>query len=449
VWQQSYRNGKTGKTISLKKVLIISYFFPPANFAGCYRIGSWARHLHKFGYYPIIVTRTWNKDQTETTDEVIDNTFKHEKFDTYEVYRLPYHNNLRDRLHTKYGDSKYMLFRKFLTLMELILQNFSIAAIPYHSLYDFSKTLIAKEPNIKSVIVSGRPFQLFKFGDMLHRATGIKWIADYRDEWNTHQWTLDESFSKKTIRAIESRSEKKWLKTASLFTTCSDNWVQNISGYVNRPGRVVLNGYEDSLLDIPQSDDHLDTLTILHNGTMYSSQPIEIFLEGYKKFVDSTPGVKVKLLFPGVYNHPVEGERIHRNLKGYETYFSTSARIPKSELVSIMACAHLFLMVGTQGVKGHHSSKIFEYLAMKKPVILCPDDEDVMSDLMKETNGGFIANTKEEVKELLAKVYADHVAKRPISYTPDLDKISFYSRENQAKILSKILNEVEALPTVK
>ena len=283
----------------MKKVLIISYFFPPANFAGCYRIASWSKHLHKFGYYPIIVTRCWNENQTETTDDVANNTFQHEKYDTHEVYRLPYHSNLRDRLHNKYGNSKYVLLRKLLTLLELIFQNFSNSAIPYHNLYDFAKGLLIKETDIKTVIVSGRPFQLFKFGDMLHRATGIKWIADYRDEWNTHQWLLDESTSKEMIRAVESRSEKKWLRTASLFTTCSENWVATIGAYVGRPGRVVLNGYEDNLLTASQNDANSDVFTIVHNGTMYSSQPIEIFLNGYIKFINANPGGKGETTFPG------------------------------------------------------------------------------------------------------------------------------------------------------
>ncbi|MCW3127613.1 MAG: hypothetical protein JWO03_3271 [Bacteroidetes bacterium] len=427
-------------------MLIISYFFPPANFAGSYRIGSWAKHLHKFGYYPIIVTRAWNMNQTETTDVLDNNIFQHEKHDTHEVYRLPYHSNLRDRLHAKYGDSKLLLFRKFLTLVELVLQNFTNAVIPYHNLYDFSKQLLGKEKDIKVLLVSGRPFQLFKFGDMLHRSTGIKWIADYRDEWNTHQWILDESISKRTIRSIESRSEKKWVKSSALLTTCSENWVKNISAFVGRSGKVVLNGYEDYLTELPQTSGNNQVFTIVHNGTTYSSQPIEIFLSGYKKFIDENAGVKIKLLFPGVGATPVEGERIRNFMKGYEKYVSTSPRIPKSELVDIMASAHLFLMIGTQGVKGHHSSKIFEYLAMKKPIILCPDDKDVMSELMRETKGGFTANTAEEVTNILSKMYAGFGAGKAIDYSPDLEKITFYSREKQAQILAQILDEVESFP---
>lgn len=426
----------------LKKIILIAYFFPPANFAGSYRLGSWARHLHKFGYYPIVVTRCWNTNQTTTTEEVQDNTFRHEKYDTHEVYRLPYHNNLRDRLHARYGDSKYVLLRKALTLLELLMQNFSNAVIPYHNLYNFALNLIQRERDIRCVLLSGRPFQLFKFGDMLHRKTGIKWIADYRDEWNTHQWLLDESLSRRTIRALETRSERKWLATASLFTTCSDNWVTQIGNFTGRPGRVVLNGYEDNLLQHQLTAPAADALTIVHNGTIYSSQPTEIFLQGYRKFIDATPGVRVRLLFPGVDNDPAEGNRIRKALKGYEAYYETTPRIPKEQLIRIMSSAHLYLLIGTQGVKGHHSSKIFEYLAMGRPVLLCPDDKDVMHELMEDTRAGFIADTAEETNALLSDLYQKFIAGEPLPYAPARDRVAFYSRERQAQVLAGILDEV-------
>jgi glycosyltransferase involved in cell wall biosynthesis len=247
------------------------------------------------------------------------------------------------------------------------------------------------------------------------------------------------------MRWVESKSEKKWLKTASLFTTCSENWVQNIGNFINRPGRVVLNGYEDNLLSAAKTKRESDTFIIAHNGTIFSTQIVEVFLEGFKKFIDETPDAKIKLLFPGVENS-IEALRIHSNSLGYEKYISTSSRIPKSELIDILSSAHMFLMVGTQGVKGHHSSKIFEYLALQKPIMLTPDDNDVMAELILKTKAGFIAKDSEEVKKFLIKIYSDFVAGKPIDYSPDMEEISFYSREKQAEILSGILNEVALMP---
>ena len=79
------------QTHSMKKVLILAYFYPPANYAGSYRAISWTKYFHQYGYYPIVVTRQWTKT---------DGKYKHESItsDTHEVHYLKYKDNLRDKL---------------------------------------------------------------------------------------------------------------------------------------------------------------------------------------------------------------------------------------------------------------------------------------------------------------------------------------------------------------
>ena len=429
----------------MKKVLVLSYFFPPANLAGCYRVESWAKHLHKFGYYPVIVTRCWNQDQTEVTDDLLENIFSHERHSTYEIYRLPYQHNLRDKLQYKFGAKRFVFFRKLLTFFELLFQHYSDRAIPYHNLYDFSRDLIKKENDFHCLIVSGKPFQLFKFADLLHKETGIKWIGDYRDEWNTGQWT-NESFSQRLIRTIESRSEKKWTQSVSVFTTCSEDWVQNIARFINKPGKVVLNGYEDNLMAISDRVNESGVFTIAYNGTLLSTQQIEIFLDGFKGFIRETPDANVKLLFPGIENDYEQGIRIKKILTGYEKYYQTSARVPKHQLLEILASAHLFLLVGSGVDSGHYSSKIFEYLALQRPIMLCPDDQNVMGDLIRTTNTGAILNSEADVKMFLDKAYLDFKTKVKLPYSPDMEKIKLYSREKQAEMLARIMDDLEHYP---
>jgi len=45
----------------MKKILVISYFYPPCNLTASQRTESWAKYLHNSGFYPIIITRKWEK----------------------------------------------------------------------------------------------------------------------------------------------------------------------------------------------------------------------------------------------------------------------------------------------------------------------------------------------------------------------------------------------------
>ncbi|MGM0477957.1 MAG: hypothetical protein ACQERC_01955 [Bacteroidota bacterium] len=60
----------------MKKVLIISYFYPPANFVGAQRTAAWAKYLHECGYYPIIISRQWNEGQTDLVGQLKNSALK-------------------------------------------------------------------------------------------------------------------------------------------------------------------------------------------------------------------------------------------------------------------------------------------------------------------------------------------------------------------------------------
>ena len=171
----------------MKKILIISYFFPPCNLTASQRADSWAKNLHKFGYYPIVITRNWNHDIKNPFDTMKSSGEKvqHTKKESYEVYHLPYRANYRDEIYVKYENSKFVLFRRLLTFFELLSQNFSNYFIPFKNIHRFTEDYLKNNNDIQGLIISGNPFILFKFGYLLKKKFGIKWLADYRDEWNT------------------------------------------------------------------------------------------------------------------------------------------------------------------------------------------------------------------------------------------------------------------------
>jgi hypothetical protein len=139
----------------MKKILILSYYYPPANFVGAERIGSFAKHLHKFGIYPIIVTRNWNENQTNTYEEIKDNSFKHRIFDTHEEYYLPYNRSWRDKL---FGKTCFFCIslRRILTFLELVVSTIWIPALPYANLYSQAR----KYPGIDYI---GQSIRVFPF----------------------------------------------------------------------------------------------------------------------------------------------------------------------------------------------------------------------------------------------------------------------------------------------
>ncbi len=428
----------------MKKVLIISYFFPPCNLTAANRIESWQNYLHEFDVYPIIITRNWTGAELTEFQRLEnsegDNTIQNEQF---EVHSLQYKSNLRDRIFIKgEKNSLYKYLSRLLTLINLIGQNFSLKSIPYNNLYYKAEEVLENDKTIETVIISGNPFEQFYFGYLLKKNfPRVNWIADYRDDWSTSELIRKRSFINKLIHNLEKKSEKEWLSNASLFTSVSPHYVEKISRFINKKGEVLFNGFNLDLLE-KESQTGNNNFLITYNGSLYETQNIESFIIALKKVIDQYKDkIEIKLLFPGLEYDNTQFKRIINLLSGYEKYYWTSNRITKNEVIELQIKSDLLLMVAHENIKGVPSSKIFEYIGLRKPILLCPSDNDILKEIVESVEFGSIANDIETCFNILEKKIMKKIKaiKEPAI---DSDEIMKYSSKEQVKKLAHIIHRL-------
>ena len=430
----------------MKQVLVIAYFYPPSSLTASARPLSWATYLHQFGYYPTTITRNWDYPIATPADmsKPSGDTVRIEQTDTAKVIYVPFAGSLRDRLYAKYGDKQYNLLRRVLTLIELFLQNFFLKAVPFYQLYDEAEKAIESNPAITKVVITANPFVTFYFGYLLKKKfRQIQWVADYRDDWTTTELVKSRNALASILHKIEQYSEKKWVGTASVITSVSPYYVQKISKLVGVDGKVLLNGFsEDDASKIKPSQKATE-FVITYNGTLYPSQNIEVFLDGYKEVVDKYKDrITFKLYFPGLAFDKSQSERVLQNMKGYENLLTITDRIPRTQVFDWQNESHAFLMVAHNGLKGIPSSKLYEYLNFKKPVILCPDDADIINETLTDTGLGVICNSSEDVAQKLGQMVEDILTFGAIQLNYNLNNIEKYSRRHQAMELASILDSI-------
>jgi hypothetical protein len=423
----------------LKKVLIISYFFPPANFVGAERTESWYKFLPEHRIFPIIITRQWNENQRDLVDYVIDNKLAITKTEQGEIHRLPFYNSLRDKIANQYP--KLFLVQKLLTLLELVLSNFFIKALPYANFYSYSKKYLKENPDIKYVICSGRPFQTFFIGYLLKKDFPyLKWIPDYRDEWGSHQNQPTRNFIQRILHQLELRSELKWTSNSSFFLSVSDYWVKSISQLNKRPGYTIKNGYTPVPNKTMISNKNHEQLTISYLGTLYSTQRIEIFIRAVIELVQSAV-FPIQVNFIGIEIDPTQKAKVLQLIKGYESVFQVKDRMNKTELESYYSSADLLILTGFDNVKGWYPVKLFDYYQKEIPILLCPSDKDVIEQFIVETNTGFIANNEQACKEVLLSCIKQKQQQEEIKKNINYSAGETYSRAHQAKLLADIIHQ--------
>jgi glycosyltransferase involved in cell wall biosynthesis len=415
----------------MKKVLIISYFFPPCNLTASQRIGNWVKYLPDNGIKPIVVSRFWEGNELNEYQQLESkgNSIVHITEPNHEIFYLPYHQSFRDYLFIKGKNNVFYKFlSKMITYLLLIFQNTSLKLIPFKNIYHFVNEFLKNNKDVNTVVISGTPFEQFYFGYLLKKKhPQIDWYADYRDDWNTSE--IDKNY----LKLISKFYEKKWLKNCESIISVSEYLTYKISEFVDKKGHTIYNGFDHQS---EYKNKNNDVFSIVYNGTLYPTQDIETFLDGFIKFIIQHPLKKIHFYFPGLAIDESQAERVRTKLKHFKSYYTITERLPKEEVIEIQKNATILLMLSHKNIKGIPSSKLFEYISLQMPFIVYPSDNDIIEKIALESKLGLIVNNSDETLDILNKLLDNE-----IKHEIDVAAINQFSVKHQVLKLSYILKK--------
>jgi len=357
----------------MKKVLIITYYWPPSGGAGVQRWLKFSKYLPEFGCTPIILTVDENQASYAQLDhslvEEINPEIKVHRTRTFEPYKL--YRRLTGKKEIPYGgfsnQKKVTLFEK---LSRFVRGNFFVPD-PRRgwNKYALRKALeLIKAENIESVITSGPPHSTHLIGQKIKDQTGIRWIADFRDPW-TDIYYYKELFHSLPARLYDRSLEKRVLSGADKIITVSEEvkklLLRKIPGFQEKIA-VIPNGYDESDFENVAVLKN-EFFTITYTGTISMSYRIEQFIEA----IDLLPAeVKTKIKIRFVGNVPDEILNLFKN-KNLGSMVEVLGYIPHKEAVVQMVSASMLLMAipDSPDNKGIVTGKFFEYLAAKRPIL--------------------------------------------------------------------------------
>lgn len=244
------------------------------------------------------------------------------------------------------------------------------------------------------VVASGPPFSTFFVAQKLARQRGIPWIADYRDLWTLNSYRVFGRVRRRLDRALESRV----VRSAALVTTTSQPLADQMRSAFGVRSEVVLNGYDPSDLVplAPVSEERsADPLRIVYAGEIYEGkrdpEPLFTALASMEFGPD-----QVQVEFRGDTVYLVEAAaRRH----GVERLVKCGPRLPYAESLALQQRADvlLLLMWNNPGDRGAYSGKLFEYLGVRRPILMLGFPGSVAADLIRNRDAGVIANDPDDI----------------------------------------------------
>ena len=424
----------------MKKILIITYYWPPSGGAGVQRWLKFSKYLPEFGYTPIILTVDEKMASYAQLDYSLLQEVSHElqvhKTRTFEPYNL--YRKLSDKKEIPYGgfsnQKKITLFEK---LSRLIRGNLFLPD-PRRgwNRYALKKALeLIKTEQIDLVITSGPPHSTHLIGSKIKSLTGIRWVADFRDPW-TDIYYYKELYHSGLASRIDKYMEKKVLTSADKIITVSEEVgkllfkkIPNVSDKIV----VIPNGYDEADFENVESVQN-EYFTITYTGTISMSYRISEFIEAICLLPDS---VKSHLRIRFIGNIPDEILNLFR-IKKLDSMVEVLGYIPHNQAICQMVNASMLLLAipDSPDNKGIVTGKFFEYLATKRPILaIGPVGGDVDIMLQKCKAGTlFSYDEKEKMKLYILQIFEQTQNGTFRSETAGTEK---YTRRNLTEELIK------------
>lgn len=428
----------------MKKIILVSFYFSPCTLTPAQRLTYWAENFHRLGFYPIIVTRAWTKDVKTHLDTKIPlgDGIEVQKFPHYEVHYLPFKPGILDWAYQRFGEGLWRPLFLLIKILDVFLAGFTLSFSSFSNFSPYLKNLVQKERPEK-LLISGEPFYLFRLGYMLNKKLGISWIADYRDDWSTNELQMKKGGSgvRKWVAKVESNYERKWLESAESIISVSEPYTKRISDFLKKPGVTIQNGFEETLLDLTQEVLY-GQFTVMYSGVLYPAQDIRLILEVLDRCHQKNR--PFRLVFLGAGFDIKEKKRIEALVPNHlESFVEVTDRFPRSEAIEMLQKAHILLGIAYGDMKGIPSSKLYEYLAIGKPILLCPTDGDVMESILRETGLGFFAKDASQGAIKILELQDLYLQKGEIAELKNRSriKVSQYSRFHQLEKLAHHLGK--------
>ena len=425
----------------MKKVLIISYYWPPAGGPGVQRWLKFAKYLPSYGVQPIMyVPKNPHyplKDASLETE--VPQGLRVIKKPIWEPYSISGIFSKSDTKEISSGIIPTQEKQGFLQKAMLFIRgNFFIPDARkfwVNPSVDFLKEFLQEE-EITTIITTGPPHSLHLIGMKLKKEIKVKWIADFRDPWTSigyHEKMKLLGVSRKKHQKLE----KEVLGQADQILVTSSVTKEEFQGLTDVPVKVITNGYDIEKIPAVKPD---KAFTISHIGSLLSGRNPQQLWQALGELVreDDEFARHFKLKIIGAV-----GQAVISSIKeqGLEPYLQVEGYISHNEALVMQRQSQVLLLIEIdhEQTRAIIPGKLFEYMVSGRPILAVgPADSDPEKIIQGTNTGSFFRyQDKDKMKMYLRDCYKAYKNGKLKTFPIGLQQ---YSRKNLTKELVQVID---------
>ena len=434
----------------MRRVLIITYYWPPSGGSGVQRWLKMSKYLPENGWQPVIYTAE------DAEYPVEDPTLEQDVAPEAEVIRRPIvepYSFYKKFLGMKKGEKVKAGFINEGEKKNGWKENLSVwlrgnLFIPDARCWwvkpsvRFLKRYLKEHP-VDAMISTGPPHSMHLIAKALHNKFNIPWVADFRDPWTDIDFYKDLKLTRCADKKHH-RLENQVLTEATKVVTIGWDCAKGLESHGAKDVVVITNGYDDFGKICLNRDENLSLrdhkslpFTMSHIGIIGENRNPETLWQAISELADKD--LKIRLIGQ-VDNSVIESTK--RN--NIEKLVEIVPYIPHNQVIEEQAKSDVLLLFvnNTPNAKGILTGKIFEYMASGRPILCIGPEDGDSARILSETQTGITVDFND--KEKIKSVILDYISKFQENQliTERKEAVEKYSRRNLTKEFVKILNGI-------
>lgn len=431
----------------MKKILIITYYWPPSGGAGVQRWLKFAKYLRNFGWEPVIYT------PLNPEFPAIDNTLAKDIPADVEVIRTPiwepyeFYKKFTGKKSTTKINSGFLNDKKSPGLVEQL----SVWIRGNLFIPDARKfwikpsvrflTKYLKENHVDAIVSTGPPHSMHLIALAIKTRLNIPWLADFRDPWTDIDY-----YKELNISAFADRKHKKLelktIKACSAMVVVSGDMKENYEKMGANNVNIITNGFDpdDMAVDQVVRD---KKFSISHIGTLPPSLNLKGLWQVLSELSESLPNFRndLEIKLVGKVDHSVIDDLKSYNLSDQLNRIEYVTHDKAAFLMRQSAILLLAINKDSPNAKGILTGKFFEYLASGRPIMAIGPTDGELAQILKESEAGVIATYDDlaQIKKIITSLYEKYLHNDLSNNPKGIEK---YTRKNLTSELVTILNKM-------
>ena len=369
--------------VNVKKVLIITYHWPPSGGITVLRCLKFVKYLREFGWEPIVFTAK------NPSYQFLDYSNEKDIPEGLEIHKVPIFEpiNLFKQLSGRKKNQPLQNITSNSAKKKTIVDTLGMWVRGNFFIPDSRSRWI--KPSVKylnrylqnnrvdAILTDGPPHTNTVIGLQLSKKFNIPWLADFQDPWTQVDYYNKLYIGKRADRK-QRALEQEVFKTAKKITIASPTWKKELESIGAKNVDVIYYGFDEAEFEHFQAKESADFI-FFHGGLLGEDRNPTSFLSALNQLLNEYPQLKttIKIKLAGEVDHAVRESIRMNDLDGLTEYMGM---IPRQQVLNEYAEASMLLLPINKAAnaKGRIPGKLFEMLRTGKPILVFgPNDGDV------------------------------------------------------------------------